>query len=402
MRALVKDPTQRWQTADEFMAALQAARAAIAMGGEGQGTAVWGPLPAPEELAGPKEGDEERSRRRWPWLLLPVLLGAAAVAALLLTRGPDQVAIPDLVGDPLAEATPALEDAGFEVAVDRQADAAPINQVIDQDPDAGLEAEEGSTVTLTVSSGPPLREVPDVVGEPRDKAVKELNDAGFEVDLQEQPSTEVAEGLVSRTLPSAGTERRGGSRIQVFVSSGPREVEVPNVIGSSRSAAVAQLRGEGLEASVEESPSDEPRGQVTAQSPSAGTSVREGTQVTITVSSGGGGSNRGAVQQDEPRQDEESRVPDVVGLSEAQAQSRLRAAGFGVSVREQEVDSQGDDGKVLRQSPSGGSDLRSGGTVTIVVGRFEEPPEEPGPGDGDGDGGGDGGPGGSLGGKRTS
>jgi serine/threonine-protein kinase len=241
-----------------------------------------------------------------------------------------------------------------------------------------------------------------VVGEPREKAVEELNDAGFEVDLAERPSSEVAEGLVSRTLPSAGTERRGGSRIQVFVSSGPRQVEVPNVIGSSRGAATVQLRGEGLEVAVDESPSDEPRGQVTAQSPSPGTSVQEGAQVTITVSSGGGGSGGGSAPRDQPQQEARSRVPGVVGLSQEQAESRLRAAGFGVSVREQEVDSEGEDGQVLRQSPSGGSELRSGGTVTIVVGRFEEPPKEPDPGGGNGGGGEGGGTGGSLGGKRSS
>lgn len=378
MRALVKDPAQRWQSADEFMAALQAARAAIAMGDDSQGTAIWGPLPPETELAAEPEEGKRGKWRRLLLILVPLLLLAAGATAFFLTRGPDQATVPDLVGETLAEARPALERAGFSVEEERRADPAPINQVLDQDPDAGIEADEGSTVTLTVSAGPPLREVPDVIGDPEKKAVKKLGDAGFKTDTREQSSSEVAEGLVARTLPSAGTERRSGSRILVYISSGPREVKVPTVIGSLRSAAIAQLRAEGLSAVTEKTESDEPRNQVIAQDPAAGMVVEEGTQVTLTVSSGGS-SRRPSQPRAKPAAKEpepESSVPNVVGLSPSEAAAKLRAEGFGVSRTTEEVEDEDEDGRVVGQSPSSGSKLASGGTVTIAVGEFVEQKDE--------------------------
>ncbi len=100
MKALAKDPAQRWGSAEELVSALQAARAQIAMGEHGQGTAVWAPLPvdgAPPTDDGDDPAAKGRRRRRW-LILLGLLLAAAAVAAFFLLRGPAQAAVPDLVG----------------------------------------------------------------------------------------------------------------------------------------------------------------------------------------------------------------------------------------------------------------------------------------------------------------
>ncbi len=376
MRALVKDPAQRWASADEFMAALQAARAAIAMGADGQGTAIWGPLPPEEALAGEGEPEEGRSRRRWLLLLLPLLLLAAAAAAFFLLRGPSQIAVADVVGDPLAEAQPQLEEAGFRVELEREADPAPVNQVLAQDPQAGVEIDEGAPVTLTISSGPPLVEVPDVVGDVEEDAIEKLDKAGFRVDASAtQPSDGVAAGLVAKMLPAAGTERRKGSTIQLFISSGPRRAEVPSVVGSTRSAAASEIRSAGFTVSVTETESSEPEDQVIAQDPSAGTSADEGTTVTLTVSSGAAGGGRSPAPR-EPKQDEDARVPNVTGLDPGAAASELRAAGFSVGRTVESTEDEDEDGIVIGQSPGAGSTLRQGGSVSIVIGRYEEPPDE--------------------------
>jgi len=381
MRALVKDPAERWASADELMAALQAARAAIAMGDDGQGTAIWGPLPPDAAFVDGRPEERRRSRRRWLLLLLPLLLLAAAATAFLLTRGPGQVVVDDLVGQPLADAQPALEAAGFRVEVEREADDAPINEVLAQDPEAGAEVDEGSPVTLTVSEGPPLEKIPDVVGEPEDAAIKKLGKAGFKVDSStSQPSESVAAGLVAKMLPSAGTERREGSRVQLFISSGPRQVEVPSVTGSTRSAATAELRDAGLTVSVMEARSSEPEDQVTAQDPSAGTSVDDGATVTLTVSSGAR-AERAPAERDPAQADEDARVPNVTGLDPASAAAELRAAGFSVGRSEEATDDERQDGLVISQSPSGGARLAPGAGVTIVVGRFEEQPTSKDPDD---------------------
>ena len=376
MRALVKDPAQRWASADEFMAALQAARAAIAMGADGQGTAIWGPLPPEEAFAAGEEPEESRRpRRRWLLLLIPLLLLAAAAAAFFLLRGPSQVPIADVVGDPLAEAQPELEAAGFSVELERESDQAPVNEVLAQDPEAGLEVDEGSPVTLTISSGPPLVEVPDLVGEPQEEALKKLDKAGFRVDASAtQPSDSVAAGLVAKMLPAAGTERRKGSTIQLFISSGPRKAEVPSVVGATRSAATSELRAAGFTVSVDETDSSEPADQVIAQDPSAGTSVDDGATVTLTVSSGAARERSPAPR--EPKQDEEARVPNVTGLDPGAASSELRAAGFSVSRSDEPTEDEDENGVVIRQSPGAGSTLQSGGSVTIVVGRYEKPADD--------------------------
>jgi eukaryotic-like serine/threonine-protein kinase len=114
MKALAKDPAQRWGSAEELVSALQAARAQIAMGDEGQGTAVWAPLPVDGAFPLGEEEEEDpdarrRRRRKRLLILLGVLLLAGAIAAFFLLRGPPQVAVPEVTGEQLADAEPQLE-----------------------------------------------------------------------------------------------------------------------------------------------------------------------------------------------------------------------------------------------------------------------------------------------------
>jgi beta-lactam-binding protein with PASTA domain/predicted Ser/Thr protein kinase len=365
MRALVKDPGGRFASAEEFADALKHAREAIVSGTDGGGTAAFFPVapPAPEP-------EPERGRRWRLWAaILAVLLIAGGALAFALTR-PAEVAVPSVVGDEVGVATEKLGKAGFDVAVERQRNVAPADTVFRQDPGGtnpapGLQADEGSTVTLFVSNGPGERRVPAVEGKPRSVAVRELNDAGFSVDLDEEPSRNVSEGLATRTVPGAGREAEIGSRVRLFISSGLQQVEVPNVVGLSRENAESQLEADGLSPAIVEEESDAPKGEVISQSPVGGQRVAEGTRVEITVSKG-----RKKVA-----------VPSVVGLSQSAARSRLSARGFEVRVREVDAEP-GDDGTVLRQSPGGGSRQPEGSTVTIFVGNAsdtdgEEVPEDP-------------------------
>jgi eukaryotic-like serine/threonine-protein kinase len=371
MHALVKDPAGRFPSAEEFAEALKHAREAIVSGSDGGGTAAFLPVapPAPEP---------ERGRRRLLWAaILAVLLIAGGALAFALTR-PAEVPLPAVVGNEVGVATEKLEKAGFDVAIERQRNAAPADTVFRQDPGGTnpapeLEADEGSTVTLFVSNGPGERRVPAVEGKPRSVAVRELNDAGFSVDVAEEPSRDVSEGLATRTVPGAGREAEIGSRVRLFISSGRQLVEVPNVVGLSRENAASQLEADGLSPAIVEEASDEPKGEVIGQSPVGGERVAEGSRVEITVSEGR----------------KRTAVPSVVGLSATVARSRLSARGFDVSVREVAAEP-GDDGIVLRQSPGGGSRRPEGSTVTIFVGRTsdtggedpENPPEpQPIPGD---------------------
>jgi serine/threonine-protein kinase len=385
MKALAKDPKHRYRDAGEFAAALQSARAAIAMGDDGQGTAVWAPLTdVPDE-------EEPKRRRRLLWLLVPLLL-VAGLLYLLLLAGPPQVAVPDVVGETLGVAEPELEDAGFVVEKVRQNDQAPLNDVISQDPEPGTEIDEGSTVTLVVSEGPRDVKVPDVLGLGEDEALKKLEKAGLKANTDSQYSLEVAAGLVISTTPEAGEEIPRGSAVDVNVSAGPRPVEVPDVVGESRDGAAATIEAQGLVVAIDEVQSSQPADTVIDQDPPAGTTVDEGSEVALTVSTGP------AVEPEpkpapepepEPRPEPETAtVPGVVGSSRPDASAALRAAGFGVATSYQTTDDESQDGIVLSQSPAGGTEAKPGATVRIVVGDYQEPeppPEERGGGRGGGD-----------------
>jgi serine/threonine-protein kinase len=346
--------------ADHFIEALERARTAIRSGDPGQDTASWAVAPPPPPVVPPGDGGE---RKRWPWVTLAVvlLLGAGALA-FALTR-PDMVDVPNVVGKPATEALADLTKEGLDVEQRAVRDDAPLGTVVSQDPRAGTEVERGSTVTLRVSSGPGKRLVPDVEGKSREDAVRALTRAGFKFTLDEEPSSEHEEGLVTRTDPEGGSEVEAGSRVRIFISSGPERVEVPRVVGLRESEARAELADAGLRAVVNDVESDTPEGEVTGQNPGAGTTVDKGSRVTINVSEGR----------------EEVDVPNVVGETVEDARATLEDAGFKVN-EEDEPGPPEDEGIVVRQSPSSGQ-RPEGSTVTIFVGVPEEDGQQP---DGDG------------------
>jgi serine/threonine-protein kinase len=366
MRALQKDPAGRYGSAEEFAAMLESAREAIRSGDPGQDTAAWSAVAA--AAAGEGEEEDPRSRRRlWIALAALALLLAGAALAFALTR-PDMVEVPNEVGKPAPQAVADLAKLGLETEVKPVRSEAPENTVVSHDPAAGDEVQRGDTITLNVSSGPGEKIVPDVRGKSRSDALKLLSDAKFKVTEVEESSSSVPAGVATRTDPEGGTEQPAGSRVRLFISTGVESVEVPAVVGLDVEDARAELSEAGLRAVVNRVESDKPEDEVTGQDPAEGTSVDEGTRVTISVSEG---------------PPEEVSVPNVEGQSLAEARDTLQDAGFRVSVDEQATTVEEEDDTVLSQSPSGGQHPR-GTRVTLTVGKFEE--EEPPPGE-EGDGG---------------
>jgi serine/threonine-protein kinase len=377
MRSLEKDPAARWADADEFIRALGGARGSLATQPLGQDTAAFAPLPptavAPAAAVEPAyeyaEEEEERAPR-WPWIALGLTALLIALAALLFT-GTDQVEVERVVGQSEAVAVDRLEDDGFEVDVDRQPDLAPVGEVIHQDPAGGSEADEGSTVLLTVSSGPGEVTIPTVEGSPENDAVRELSRAGcgkredtnlcgFKVELRQQSSDSVEEGEAIRTNPPGGTRAEVGSRVLLFISTGPRQVEVPDVIGLARESAESTLNRAGLGFTVREQESDQPTGTVIAQDPGADTVVDKGSRVQLTVA----------------KERETVEVPNVVGFSRETAEDTLRDAGLRPVVVEEETDDPSAVDQVLRQSPGQRAEVDPRSEVEIVVGIAPEEPQE--------------------------
>jgi serine/threonine-protein kinase len=355
MRALAKDPAHRWRSAEEFAAALESARTAIQTGVDGQDTAAWRAVPPPPP---PGPGGEDGGRRRWPWVTLALLaLLGAAIAAFAITR-PDRVKVPNEVGKPAQQAVSELAREGLKPELRSVKSQATPGTVVKTDPAAGEEVERGSTVRLDVSTGPGKKLVPDVRGKPKAEALKILNRAGFNVTDEEEHSSSVEAGLAIRTDPAGGKEADAGSRVVLFVSTGPERVTVPKVVGLSKSAARAAIADAGLRAVVNEVESDAPKGRVTDQDPNSGIEVDKGSRVTIDVSKGV----------------EEVEVPNVEGRSPDDARTILEGVGFEVRELEQPGPVE-DEGTVVRQDPKSGKRPK-GSTVSIYVGVPEEEPDE--------------------------
>jgi eukaryotic-like serine/threonine-protein kinase len=352
MAALAKDPAHRWQTADDFAEGLQAAGAQLEHGPPApQDTAAFAPVPVATEAPPPEE-----RRRRWPWFtigLLAVLLAGfliyLAVAALTATETRE---VPRVVGKQLLQAREILEREGFDVEESRVRSQAPFDQVVDQDPNPREEADEGSAVVVEVSGGPGTVRVPTVRGLPQAVAIQALDKRDLKATVDRRPSESVEPGIAIRTVPSAGEEVERGERVQLFVSSGPEQVEVPDVTGLSRDSAENLIGEAGLEPAVVERESEEPEDDVISQDPAAGTELDRGSTVTITVSTG----------------IERVSVPNVVGLSRRDALQQLRDAGLAGAPREVDVTDPTQDGAVIDQRPAAGIELEKGRSVVIMVG----------------------------------
>ncbi|HET9115089.1 MAG TPA: PASTA domain-containing protein, partial [Gaiellaceae bacterium] len=138
--------------------------------------------------------------------------------------GPQQVAVPSVVGDSLSAATAALHNAGFNVNPTAQDSNAPQYQVIHQNPAPGSKEPKGSTVDVTFSNGPPQVSVPDVVGYTSQQAVQTLESAGFKVLQQTISMSDPSQNnIVQQQNPAGGSQATQGSTvtITVGVSSGP-------------------------------------------------------------------------------------------------------------------------------------------------------------------------------------
>ena len=369
LRALEKDPARRFPDADAFTAALEHARAAL------HGPGAVGPPTGAEEAAyytdagayPPAPYDEEPAAHRWwAWLLGLLVVAAIAAGAFFLLgndKGPDQVAVPDVVGTDQAAARTALEREGFTVQTKRESsDERAEGTVISTDPAGGERADKGSSVTVTVSSGPATAKVPTVGGLTRSSARGRLEKAGFDIEERREASDSVPSGKAIRTSPPSGTTREKGSTVILLLSTGVEHVEVPDVTGQQFDKASQTLGNRGFKVARRDQVTDnEDPGTVLKQSPGANQSIDKGSTITLAVA----------------KAPQDVEVTDVTGESQNDAVQRLSKDGFEVKIVDQPVDSQEGDGIVIAQDPAGGKAKR-GATVTLTVGRFNAGATTPG------------------------
>jgi serine/threonine-protein kinase len=196
--------------------------------------------------------------------------------------------VPDVVGSGRAEAEQALKDAGFQVEVDeRESSFDDQNRVMGQDPSGGTRAEVGSGVTITVGTGPSSVPIPRLYGKTPAQAKSVLLGAGLRLGTQNRDyNSDVAEGVIYFQNPSGGENVEPGTAVDVTVSLGPEQVEVPEVYGLSVAAAQTALSNAGLNSTPIEVEGDESAGTALATDPGVGAMLDPGSTVSLYYSAG--------------------------------------------------------------------------------------------------------------------
>ncbi|MEO1575345.1 MAG: PASTA domain-containing protein, partial [Pseudomonadota bacterium] len=210
---------------------------------------------------------------------------------LVVSLGPVQVTVPDVVGQAQATAEFNLTAADLTVGTVSQASSAtvPAGNVISQSPGAGSIVDEQSAVDLLVSTGPALIVVPDVSGLTQTAAEAQITVAGLTPGaVTFEASGTVAAGLVIRTDPAAGTSVGAAATVDIVISSGPAPVNVPDVTGFTQSGAQTAIEAAGLVVGTlsQENSDTVGAGLVIRTSPAAGASAAVGSAVDIVISLG--------------------------------------------------------------------------------------------------------------------
>jgi eukaryotic-like serine/threonine-protein kinase len=384
MRALAKDPDDRYQSAEEMDADLErfargaavspvteesatqvmriphdpVAATAATMISPGRRTAHLPPPPPPVYY-----DLEEPIHRRpvWPWIAALVFVVGAGVGGFFLYQeisnklnSTKPVAVELYLNMPEAQARAKIRADGFGAVVDHHSSrTTQFGLVFKQDPVAGKRIPKGSDVHIWVSTGLPKAEVPDLVDQSSTDAVAALTKLGLKPDLHNVPSSKPV-GTVLAQDPKAGVKLPVGQPVRLNVSKGPQPVSVPSVVNEPLAQASSELQALGFNVSPRFVDSDQPANTVIAQSPDSGQSAGKGSTVSLTVSKG-------------PKT---TPVPDVTSYDLGLAQQTLQASGFKSHITYQPVTDPSQDGVVLAQSPVGGTQAPQKTKVELTVGQL--------------------------------
>ena len=298
MKALAKNPDNRYQDADEMRADLERARLgqtvqATPLLPESARTQRIAPSGPPTAVLPPVEPGEGERRRWWiPALIVLLILavlggGLYLLASSLLQDNATLVKVPDVRGFTQDAATRTLKDAGFEVTAEFQVttNQADVGDVIKQSPDPGTLLEKGKTVTITVGKAPKQVDVPNLVGMTEDAARTAITDAGLKVGTVTPQADPAPAGEVIGQSPLPGQTVNKGSTVDIVVSSGPQQVTVPDVVCESLGKAQSELEKAGFHPVISEETqfnAECPKnGQVAAQDPPGNSSASSGSTVTL-------------------------------------------------------------------------------------------------------------------------
>jgi eukaryotic-like serine/threonine-protein kinase len=384
MRALAKDPDDRYASAEEMDADLERflRGASISPLTEESATQIMraptGPLAATAAtmISPPRHGAhlppppppvyydlEEPIHRRpvWPWIAaLLFVLGAGIGGWFLYTQISNKldstkpVAVNEYRNMNEQLARTKIKADGFVPVVNHHASrTTAAGLVFRQSTPAGKRLPKQSEITIWVSTGLPKAVVPDLVHSSSTDAVATLTKLGLKPRLRPVPSAEAA-GTVLAQDPPADTKATVGSTVWINVSKGPQPVSVPSVVGEPIDQASSELQAAGFNVSPRFVDDNQPKNTVIGQSPIGGASAGKGSTVSLTISNG-------------PKT---STVPDVTSTDVGSAEQTLQASGFKYKVAYQDVTDPSQVDVVLGQDPQGGAQQPAKTVVTLTVGRL--------------------------------
>ena len=219
-------------------------------------------------------------------ILIPVIGFFGTQAILNIGRVKD-VQLPDFVNMTRQEAEMAAAEANLKLEITEEYNSdVEAGKIASQDPSylEGYTVKENSTVKLVVSKGENIKIVPDVVGKTGEEAEEEIKAEELEVETIQEASSKVQSGYVIRQEPEGDEELNAGETVKIYVSTGIKQITMEHVIGQKEADAKKTLEDLGFEVEIvyeEDTTKDD--GTVLRQSLDVGTTVDDGTEVTLTV-----------------------------------------------------------------------------------------------------------------------
>ncbi|TCO48110.1 serine/threonine-protein kinase [Actinocrispum wychmicini] len=309
---------------------------------------------------------QSRRKRRFPvpiWAIVVVFIGGLVAVGFFMFGGEKLIAVPTVIGKDNGTAVQAVQDLGLQPNVQKQrSDTVSKNKVIGSQPAAGSQVKKGSTVTLTVSDGPPT--VPNIApGATKDTATQAIKEQGLvPIDGDGQYDDRVAAGTVLQLTPSPGTQLQSGGKVEIVLSKGPAPLQpLPDVRGKTVDDAKRTLNGAGYANIVVQTTFDPQTdgGKVISTDPTAGNTPQD-KKVTLLVSN--------AVN-----------VPQLVGMRIGDARELLKGLGLQLKVGGFDFPGGGggggggrgrdrDDRQIVFQDPGAGNRVSKGTTIQVVPG----------------------------------
>ncbi|MBE8471458.1 Stk1 family PASTA domain-containing Ser/Thr kinase [Streptomyces justiciae] len=392
LKALVKDPNYRYQSADEMRIDIEACldgqpvAATAAMGSVGYGgypddqpttalrstdagaTSMLPPMNPDDPGYGGYDDRPDRRRQKknnTSTILLVVAAVLVLIGAILIGKwafsgnnaADDKVAVPTFIGETQANAKTMATNSDLQLTfTKKECEDQPKGNICDQNPDAGTKVDKKSTVELVVSTGAPKVTVPSVIGDQFDEAKARLegDEFGLVVKKKEKESTEETGSVLDQT-PVFGKQVEKGSTITLTVAVEIQKSTVPDVAGKTCDEAKALMTQNNLTGNcVTDTETDDANlvDKVISTDPGIGNSVDKGSTVTIHLG----------------KKSEKAKVPNVVGQTVQQAKQTLQAQGF-TNIQFANGSDQSNNAFVTDQDPDANNEVDdpAGTTITLTT-----------------------------------